>query len=188
MKQTISVLVENQAGVLNRITNLFSRRAFNIESLAVGVTDDPSISRITIIVDSGNEQLHREIEGFPVAGKMFAAGEPDDTQMKGLGVGVAAMKEVVEVSVIQLRHSAVEKGGYICLAEQEALALAMTAGVGCKRDEAAVGRKRHKGRVKHGDPPIRFEMYGKCIIYYNIPVHFTVMSRGGHWSRPLRLY
>ena len=41
MKQTISVLVENQAGVLNRITSLFSRRAFNIESLAVGVTDDP---------------------------------------------------------------------------------------------------------------------------------------------------
>lgn len=39
MKQTISVLVENQAGVLNRITGLFSRRAFNIESLAVGVTD-----------------------------------------------------------------------------------------------------------------------------------------------------
>ena len=54
MKQTISVLVENQAGVLNRITGLFSRRAFNIESLAVGVTDDPTISRITIIVDSGN--------------------------------------------------------------------------------------------------------------------------------------
>ena len=52
MKQTISVLVENQAGVLNRITGLFSRRAFNIDSLAVGVTDDPTISRITIIVDA----------------------------------------------------------------------------------------------------------------------------------------
>ena len=64
MKQTISVLVETQAGVLNRITNLFSRRAFNIESLAVGVTDDPSISRITIIVDSGNsvvEQVEKQL-------------------------------------------------------------------------------------------------------------------------------
>ena len=64
MKQTISVLVENQAGVLNRITNLFSRRAFNIESLAVGVTDDPTISRITIIVDSGNsvvEQVEKQL-------------------------------------------------------------------------------------------------------------------------------
>ena len=64
MKQTISVLVENQAGVLNRITSLFSRRAFNIDSLAVGVTDDPSLSRITIIVDNGNnvvEQVEKQL-------------------------------------------------------------------------------------------------------------------------------
>ncbi len=64
MKQIISVLVENQAGVLGRITSLFSRRAFNIDSLAVGVTDDPSVSRITIIVDSGNsvvEQVEKQL-------------------------------------------------------------------------------------------------------------------------------
>ena len=64
MKQTISVLVENQAGVLNRITSLFSRRAFNIDSLAVGVTDDPAVSRITIIVESGNsvvEQVEKQL-------------------------------------------------------------------------------------------------------------------------------
>ena len=64
MKQTLSVLVENRAGVLNRITSLFSRRAFNIDSLAVGVTDDPTISRITIIVDSGNsvvEQVEKQL-------------------------------------------------------------------------------------------------------------------------------
>ena len=64
MKQTISVLVENRAGVLGRITSLFSRRAFNIDSLAVGVTDDPDISRITIIVDSGNsvvEQVEKQL-------------------------------------------------------------------------------------------------------------------------------
>jgi len=56
--------VENQAGVLNRITGLFSRRAFNIDSLAVGVTDDPAVSRITIIVDSGNsvvEQVEKQL-------------------------------------------------------------------------------------------------------------------------------
>ena len=64
MKKIISVLVENQAGVLNKITGLFSRRAFNIESLAVGVTDDKNISRITIIVDSGNsgvEQVEKQL-------------------------------------------------------------------------------------------------------------------------------
>ena len=61
MKQTMSILVENQAGVLNRITNLFSRRAFNIDSLAVGVTDDPSISRITLIVDD-KENVVEQVE------------------------------------------------------------------------------------------------------------------------------
>ena len=45
MKHTISVLVENTAGVLSRITGLFSRRGFNIDSLAVGETDDPKVSR-----------------------------------------------------------------------------------------------------------------------------------------------
>ena len=64
MKQIISVLTENQAGALNKITGLFARRAFNIESLAVGVTEDKSISRITMIVDSGNnavEQIEKQL-------------------------------------------------------------------------------------------------------------------------------
>ena len=64
MKQKISVLTENQAGALNKITGLFARRAFNIESLAVGVTEDKSISRITMIVDSGNnavEQIEKQL-------------------------------------------------------------------------------------------------------------------------------
>ena len=64
MKHVLSVLVENQAGVLNKITGLFSRRGFNIESLAVGITDDISISRITMIVDSGNnavEQVEKQL-------------------------------------------------------------------------------------------------------------------------------
>ena len=48
MKYTLSVLVENQPGVLSKVSGLFSRRGFNIDSLAVGVTEDPAISRITI--------------------------------------------------------------------------------------------------------------------------------------------
>ncbi|MFP4466652.1 MAG: acetolactate synthase small subunit [Candidatus Goldiibacteriota bacterium] len=48
-KKTISVLVENQPGVLARIAGLFSGRDFNIESLAVGETEEPSISRMTIV-------------------------------------------------------------------------------------------------------------------------------------------
>lgn len=61
MKYTISVLVENHAGVLSRISGLFSRRAFNIDSLAVGPTDDQTISRITIVVD-GNEYTVEQVE------------------------------------------------------------------------------------------------------------------------------
>ena len=51
MKHTISVLVENKAGVLARISGLFARRGFNIDSLAVGPTEDELVYRITIIVD-----------------------------------------------------------------------------------------------------------------------------------------
>ena len=50
----LSVLVENKFGVLARIAGLFSRRGFNIFSLAVAPTDDPSLSRISIVVDVHN--------------------------------------------------------------------------------------------------------------------------------------
>lgn len=51
MKHTISILVENKPGVLARVAGLFARRAFNIHSLAVGPTDDPYVSRMTVVVD-----------------------------------------------------------------------------------------------------------------------------------------
>lgn len=57
---TLSVLVENNAGVLSQVTRLFSRKGYNIESLAVGVTDDPSVSRITILV-SGTDMMARQV-------------------------------------------------------------------------------------------------------------------------------
>ena len=61
MKYTMSVLVENHAGVLSRVAGLFSRRGFNIDSLAVGVTEDPTISRMTIVVD-GDEYVVEQLE------------------------------------------------------------------------------------------------------------------------------
>ncbi len=61
MKHTISILVENHAGVLSRVSGLFSRRGFNIDSLAVGETDDPEISRITIVAD-GDEHTAQQLE------------------------------------------------------------------------------------------------------------------------------
>ncbi|MFE9883385.1 acetolactate synthase small subunit [Streptomyces sp. NPDC005784] len=61
-KHTLSVLVENKPGVLARITALFSRRGFNIDSLAVGVTEHPDISRITIVVNGELTRLDQVIE------------------------------------------------------------------------------------------------------------------------------
>jgi len=60
MRHTISVLVENKFGVLARISGLFSGRGFNIDSLSVGETEDPSISRITIVVH-GDETILEQI-------------------------------------------------------------------------------------------------------------------------------
>ncbi|MFA6078315.1 MAG: acetolactate synthase small subunit [Candidatus Omnitrophota bacterium] len=61
MKHTISVLVENKFGVLARISGLFSARGFNINSLAVGETEDPSVSRMTI-VSEGDEKTLQQIK------------------------------------------------------------------------------------------------------------------------------
>lgn len=61
MQYTLSILVENQAGVLSKISGLFSRRGFNIDSLAVGVTQEPSVSRITIVAN-GDEYIVEQLE------------------------------------------------------------------------------------------------------------------------------
>jgi acetolactate synthase-1/3 small subunit len=56
---TLSVLVENKAGVLSRVTGLFSRRGFNIESLAVGPCEEPGMSRITIVCIGDDAQIEQ---------------------------------------------------------------------------------------------------------------------------------
>jgi acetolactate synthase-1/3 small subunit len=64
MKHTLSVLVEDEAGVLTRIAGLFARRGFNIESLAVGPAEQVGISRITMVVpgdDNSIEQLTKQL-------------------------------------------------------------------------------------------------------------------------------
>lgn len=61
MKRIYSVLVENRSGVLCKVAGLFSRRNFNIDSLAVGETDDPAVSCMTI-VSSGDERTIEQIE------------------------------------------------------------------------------------------------------------------------------
>jgi len=64
VKHTISALVENRFGVLARISGLFSARGFNIDSLTVGKTEDPTISRMTIVVEGDDrilEQVNKQL-------------------------------------------------------------------------------------------------------------------------------
>ncbi len=74
MKHTVVALVENQPGVLNRVASLFRRRGFNIDSLTVGRTETPHISRMTIVVDGANtiveqvvKQLYKVIDVLKVS-------------------------------------------------------------------------------------------------------------------------
>jgi acetolactate synthase I/III small subunit len=58
-RHTLSVLVENKPGVLARVSALFARRSFNITSLAVGPTENPAVSRITVVVDVESQPLEQ---------------------------------------------------------------------------------------------------------------------------------
>lgn len=62
MKHTISVLVENKPRVLARVSGLFGRRGFNIHSLAVGPTEDPQVSRMTIVVDLPSQPVEQVVK------------------------------------------------------------------------------------------------------------------------------
>jgi acetolactate synthase-1/3 small subunit len=59
MNRTLIALVEDKPGVLNRVASLFRRRAFNIESLTVGHTEQPGVSRMTIVVDSSRTDVQK---------------------------------------------------------------------------------------------------------------------------------
>jgi len=103
MKHTISVLVENKFGVLARIAGLFSARGFNITSLAVGETEDPTTSRMTIVVKGDDrtleqikKQLNKLIDTIKVVD--FKEGEFIDRGLILIKVGVSAKtrKELLE--------------------------------------------------------------------------------------------
>ena len=62
MRHIISALVVNQPGVMSRVAGLFSRRGYNIESIAVGRSEDPALSRIIIVVDTEDDRVVEQIE------------------------------------------------------------------------------------------------------------------------------
>lgn len=94
---TLSVLVENKPGVLARIAALFSRRGFNIESLAVGPTEDPAISRMTIVVSVDLlplEQVTKQLNKLVNVIKIVELDDSDSVQRELVFVKVAASSKV----------------------------------------------------------------------------------------------
>jgi acetolactate synthase-1/3 small subunit len=92
-RHTLSVLVENKPGVLARIAALFSRRGFNIDSLAVGPTEHPEISRMTIVVgveDRPLEQMTKQLNKLVNVIKIVELGPESSVQRELLLVKVRA--------------------------------------------------------------------------------------------------
>lgn len=90
MKHTLAVLVENQPGVLSHVAGLFSRRGYNIESLVVGETEDPTVSRITLVVD-GDEKVIEQV------------GKQLNKQVEVIKVNDITNEEIVERQLLLLK-------------------------------------------------------------------------------------
>jgi acetolactate synthase-1/3 small subunit len=107
MRHTISVLVENKFGVLTRVTGLFSGRGYNIDTLNVGPTQNPALSRITIVTqgdESTLEQIVKQLNKLPNVLKVqdFHAGEFVDRELVLVKVAVDSKSraEVMQITDI----------------------------------------------------------------------------------------
>jgi acetolactate synthase-1/3 small subunit len=101
---TLSVLVENKPGVLARISGLFARRGFNIDSLAVGETQDPKVSRMTIVVsvdskplEQVTKQLHKLINILKIMELPREASVERELALIKVGVDAGRRAEVLEI-------------------------------------------------------------------------------------------
>lgn len=101
---TISVLVENRPGALARVSGLFARRGYNIDSLAVGETEDRSISRMTIVVsvdgkplEQVTKQLHKLVSVLRIAELPHDASIERELALIKVGVDAGRRAEVLEI-------------------------------------------------------------------------------------------
>ncbi len=104
MKHTLAVLVENKSGVLSRVASLFSRRGYNIDSLAVGVTEDPDVSRITIVVHGDDhvlEQVTKQLNKLVDVIKVSDLGG-DDTVERELALIKVTADSDTRAEIIQI--------------------------------------------------------------------------------------
>ena len=92
-RRVISLLVDNQSGVLARVSNLFCRRGFNIDSLTVSATNDPTVSRITVTITSDEKalsQLILQTERLEVTRQVFVLDHENSLERELLLLKVAA--------------------------------------------------------------------------------------------------
>ncbi|MDD9207596.1 acetolactate synthase small subunit [Georgenia sp. 10Sc9-8] len=103
-RHTLSVLVENKPGVLTRVAALFARRAFNIHSLAVGPTEHPEISRITVVVDAAElplEQVTKQLNKLINVLKIVEL-EPDASVQRELLLVKVKADDAARTAVLQV--------------------------------------------------------------------------------------
>ena len=137
-RHTLAVLVENKPGVLTRVAALFARRAFNIKSLAVGETEHPEISRMTIIVDADEaplEQVVKQLNKLVNVLKVVEMEPEESVERRPLLMKVAAgdatrtgvlqIVELFRAHVVDVQHDSVVIESVGSLSKLEALLAAL---------------------------------------------------------------
>ena len=105
-RRVISLLVDNQSGVLARVSSLFCRRGFNIDSLTVSATNDPTVSRITVTVSGSDKELQQLIDLSPDSMVFELIGKPEKID--------AFLKMFEDYKILELCRTgvtALERGG-----------------------------------------------------------------------------
>ena len=107
MSTIMSVMVENHSGVLSRIAGLFARRGFNIASLSVGETEDPQVSRMTIVVEGDErqveqvgKQLNKQIDVIGVRALSPDAATRRELLLVKVGAAPQTRRELIDIAGI----------------------------------------------------------------------------------------
>lgn len=116
MKQVLSILVQNQPGVLVRVASMFSRRGFNIDSLTVGVTQNPEYSRMTVVIYGNEAVISQVVKQLVKLVEVLAVQilPPDDAVTRGMALvkvstgsrrsEVLKLAEVFRANVVDLKE------------------------------------------------------------------------------------
>jgi|SRR5581483_3375176 acetolactate synthase-1/3 small subunit len=106
MKHTLVALVENEPGVLNRVASLFRRRNFNIDSLTVGRTENPNVSRMTIVLDSNVASAYQVEKNLYKLVNVITVDDVTEKRFFSRDLALIKVKATVEVGKIADKYGA----------------------------------------------------------------------------------